>query len=90
MLKNRNKVNDAVVAYFHYNNLTIKKIISSTDDGLYLLYEKCERVQCESDSSYEESEASEDSEETTVTKIKNICYMTRIDLETFLNRLLQK
>ena len=91
LLQNKDQIKDMVITYCYYNNLTIKKIITTADNNLYLLYERLERVQCQSDSSYEENEASEDSDgEITITKIKNICYMTAVDLDAFLNRLLQK
>lgn len=88
LLNTEEQINDVVITYFYYNNLTIEDIMTTVEHNLYLLYTKIWRIQCESDSSYEESEYSED--EVSVTKIKNICYMTKADLNLFLNSLLQR
>lgn len=91
LLQNKEMIKDVVVTHWYYNNLSIEKIVTPVDKNLYLLYEKLWRIQCKSDSSYDEDEASEDSDgEISVTKIKNICYMTQTDLDLFLNHLLQK
>lgn len=89
LTKNKTLSKELNITHFYYNNLTITCQLKYENE-LYILTRIENRVQCESDSSYNSNEASESSEETRVTKRKILCYITKADVIGLCEKLLKK
>jgi hypothetical protein len=76
------------ISGFYYNNLSLVVYLEEANNSLYLL--KCieEKIQCESDSSYDHGEGISDSDgDIHVSKIVKQYYLTKSDLYCLLDRL---
>ena len=76
------------ISGFYYNNLTLQVFIEEINNSLYLLQCIEERVQCESDSSYDSNEAnSQSDDEVYVTKLLKQYYLTKSDVISLFHQL---
>lgn len=78
------------IAIESFNNLNITFTLEKLDEFLYRLCRIVNRIQCESDSSYDSSDAESDSDgDVHVTKVKETYYLTKSDTICLVDHLLK-